>query len=224
MARRYDIVTFDCYGTLIDWDGGIAGAFRGAADRCGVAIDPEAARAVYSRHEPSVQAERYRSYREVLAEAARRAAAELGWDLPPGEAARFAESLPGWAPFPDTNAALERLAGAGHRLGVLSNVDPDLFAGTRRLLAVDFDLVITAADVRSYKPAHGHFTAARDRIGGARWLHAAQSHFHDVTPARALGIPAAWVNRLDEPLPPGGPAPSLTVRTLAELAEALCGA
>jgi 2-haloalkanoic acid dehalogenase type II len=189
-----------------------------------VAVDPAAGRAAYARHEPAVQAEGYRSYREVLAASARRAAAELGWDLPAGEAARFAESLPGWTPFADTNPSLERLAGAGYRLGVLSNVDPDLFAGTRRLLAADFDLVITAADVRSYKPAHGHFTAARDRIGGARWLHAAQSHFHDVAPARALGIPAAWVNRLDEPLPAGRPEPSLTVRTLAELAEALCDA
>jgi 2-haloalkanoic acid dehalogenase type II len=239
MARPYDIITFDCYGTLIDWDAGIAAAFRRAADRRGAALDsdigapgrdkralrpaplPEAARAAYARHEPAVQAEAYRSYREVLAEAARRTASELGWDLPPDEAALFAESLPGWTPFADTNPALERLAAAGYRLGVLSNVDPDLFAETRRHFTVGFDPVITAADVRSYKPAPGHFTAAQTRVGGARWLHAAQSHFHDVAPARALGIPTAWVNRHGEPLPAGGPEPSLTVRTLAELADAL---
>ncbi|HEV2719662.1 MAG TPA: HAD-IA family hydrolase [Thermoanaerobaculia bacterium] len=97
--------------------------------------------------------------------------------------------------FPDTNAALERLRGAGYRLGILSNVDDDLLAATRRHFSVGFDLIVTAQQVRSYKPGHAHFLEARKRIGEARWLHAAESNFHDIVPANALGIENAWINR-----------------------------
>ena len=194
---RFDVVTFDCYGTLIDWERGIADAFRAAAAADDVAVDLAAVRAAYHDVEPAVQAEGFRRYRDVLAETARRVALRVGWPLAETRAGFLAESLPSWPPFPDTNAALERLAHAGVRLGILSNVDDDLLAGTRRHLTVRFDpdLVVTAQQVRSYKPGTAHFEEARRRIGDGRWLHAAQSLFHDATPARALGIPMAWINR-----------------------------
>jgi 2-haloalkanoic acid dehalogenase type II len=218
--RRFDALTFDCYGTLVDWERGISEAFAAAARADGVALEVAAVLRAYHEVEPRVQAERYRRYRDVLALTARGVADRLGWTLPPGRESFLAESLPSWPPFPDTNDALRRLKGAGHRLIILSNVDDDLLAGTRHHLAVEFDAVITAEQVGSYKPAPGHFEAARKRIGGAPWLHVAQSYFHDVQPARALGIPTAWINRNGErPLDDRGPDHEF--RTLAEAADFL---
>jgi 2-haloacid dehalogenase/putative hydrolase of the HAD superfamily len=216
-ARPYDIVTFDCYGTLIDWDAGIAGAFARAVAETGGRLDPRRVLEAYEEIEPVVEAERYRSYREVLTESARRVAAQLGWELPETKVGFLAESLPFWIPFPDTNAALERLFRAGYQLGILSNVDDDLLAGTRKHFTVPFDLIVTAQQVRSYKPAPGHFLTARERIGGRRWLHAAQSHFHDVTPARRHGVPVAWINRKRQVR--GEPRPDRELYTLTELAD-----
>jgi 2-haloalkanoic acid dehalogenase type II len=218
--RRYDVLTFDCYGTLVDWERGIAEALERAAGADGVTLDRAAALRAYHEIEPRVQAERYRRYRDVLALTARAVAERLGWPLAPGREAFLPESLPTWPPFPDTNGALRRLRDAGHRLAILSNVDDDLLAGTRRHLDVAFDFVVTAQQVGSYKPAPGHFAAARERIGAARWLHVAQSYFHDVQPARALGIASAWINRKGErPLDERGPDHQF--RTLAEAADFL---
>jgi 2-haloalkanoic acid dehalogenase type II len=151
-----------------------------------------------------VEHERYRPYREVLGITAAQVAHMLGWPLDPARARFLADSLPSWTPFADTNLALERLRDAGIRLGILSNVDDDLLAGTRRHFTVDFDLIITAQQVGSYKPAHGHFLAARRQIGSDRWLHAAQSNMHDIVPANQLGIPNAWINRRAERALAGG--------------------
>jgi 2-haloalkanoic acid dehalogenase type II len=220
---RYDVLTFDCYGTLIDWERGIGDAFQAAARADGMTLDRAAVLHAYHEIEPVVQAERYRSYREVLTLTAQRIAEQLGWPLAAGRAAFLAESLPSWPPFADTNAALRRLAGAGYRLAILSNVDGDLLAGTRKHLGVDFAFVVTAQQVGSYKPAPAHFTTARQRIDGARWLHVAQSWFHDVQPARALGIPSAWINRKHEP-PAGDVRPDFEFSTLAEAAAWLTSA
>jgi 2-haloalkanoic acid dehalogenase type II len=218
--RRFDVLTFDCYGTLIDWERGIGEAFEAAARADGVTLDRAAILRSYHELEPRVQAERYRRYRDVLALTARAVADRLGWRLVPGREAFLSDSLSSWPPFPDTNEALHRLQDAGHRLAILSNVDDDLLAGTRKHLGVDFDFVVTAQQVGSYKPAPGHFTAARERIGGAPWLHVAQSYFHDVQPARALGIPTAWINRKGErPLDDRGADHEF--RTLAEAADFL---
>jgi 2-haloalkanoic acid dehalogenase type II len=216
-ARPYDIITFDCYGTLIDWDGGIAGAFAKAVAETGGRLDPGHVFEAYEKIEAEVEAERYRSYREVLTESTRRVARQLAWALPEEGAGFLAESLPFWIPFPDTNAALERLFKAGYQLGLLSNVDDDLLAGTRKHFTVPFDPIVTAQQVRSYKPADGHFATARERIGGRRWLHAAQSHFHDVTPARRHRIPTAWINRKHQVR--GEPRPDRELHTLTELAD-----
>jgi 2-haloalkanoic acid dehalogenase type II len=220
MARPWDVVTFDCYGTLIDWESGIGAWFEAAAAGDGIALARPELLAAYAAIEPAVEAEAFRSYRDVLAETARRVANRLAWPLTLERARGLADSLPSWKPFPDTNPALERLAAAGYRLGILSNVDDDLLAGTLRHLTVPFDLLVTAQQVCSYKPSPGHFETARRRIGESRWLHAARSHFHDVVPCRALGIPVAWVNRSAEP-GHAGTRPDLEVRTLAGLADAL---
>ena len=151
-------------------------------------------------------------------DAARRVGERFGWKISREGAAFLPESLPRWKPFPDTNDALTRLSAAGYELGILSNVDDDLLAGTRRQLAVPFSLVVTAEQVRSYKPAAAHFTTARERVGTRRWLHAAQSYFHDVTPAVTHRIPVAWINRKHDPLT-GVARPDREFRSLTELAD-----
>jgi len=217
-ARQYDIVTFDCYGTLVDWEGGLATAFLRAAWADGVRLERTAVLRAYMAVEREVEAGGYRRYREVLAESARRVAARVGWRLDPGSAAFLADSLPAWLPFPDTNAALERLRAAGHALGILSNVDDDLLAATRRHFTVDFAHVITAEEVHAYKPARPHFDAARRTVGPHRWLHVGQGYFHDIVPARTLGIPNAWINRNGEAPDDGGRA-DREFPTLRELAD-----
>jgi 2-haloalkanoic acid dehalogenase type II len=212
----YEVVTFDCYGTLIDWESGIAAAFERATG-----LRREDVLRCYEQIEPQVERE-YRPYREVLAECAMRVTRELRRPIEPEQASFLAESLPDWRPFPDTNAALERLRAAGVRLGILSNIDDDLLAATRRHFTVEFDILITAQQVRSYKPAPGHFLAARERIGNARWLHAAQSNFHDIVPANLHGIQNAWINRRgDTPLPGGTPIHE--VADLDSLADLVVG-
>lgn len=212
--KRYDIITFDCYGTLIDWVSGIRDAFAA------VHIDGDAALRAYAETEPVVERETYRRYRDVLAATAYEVARKVGTPVADGDF--LAESLPGWRPFPDTNAALERLRDAGIRLGILSNIDDDLLTETRKHFTVPFDLIVTAQQVRSYKPGEAHFTAARERIGDAEWLHAAQSNYHDIVPANRLAIPTAWINRHGEQALPGG-VPTHEFRNLTELADAVAG-
>ena len=212
----FDFVTFDCYGTLIDWESGIFEAFREA----GGDLDRHALLQAYARVEPLVEQERYRTYRDVLAQTAVKVAHTLGWRLTAEAAGFLAASLPRWRPFADTNAALERLSAAGCRLGILSNVDDDLLAGTRKHFTIDFDLIITAQQARSYKPRPTHFLTARERIGNARWLHAAQSNYHDIVPTNELGVPNAWINRRGEKALPGG-QPTYEFRNLTQLADAL---
>lgn len=216
-VRLFDVVTFDCYGTLIDWEAGISEAFQDAAAADGIRLDRTAVlRAIFDTR-PAAEAPEYRSYRDILTDAAVRVGERFGWAISRERAAFLPDSLPRWKPFPDTNAALERLITAGYALGILSNVDDDLLAGTRRHLSVSFSVLVTAQQVRSYKPAPGHFTTARERIGARSW-HAAQSHFHDVVPAVGHGIPVAWINRKGEQ-PTSVVRPDREFRTLAELTD-----
>jgi 2-haloalkanoic acid dehalogenase type II len=221
MARPYDVITFDCYGTLIDWEDGISTAFAQAAAAEAWPLDRTQILQAYAELEPGVEAAPYRLYRDVLTETAQRAAERLGWPLSRERARFLADSLPSWPPFADTNPALERLVGAGYRLGILSNIDDDLLADTRHHFTVTFDLIVTAQHVGSYKPALNHFAEARRRLGGKRWLHVAQSYFHDVVPARALGVPVAWINRKHQAAPDAGRADH-EFHTLTELADWLC--
>ena len=221
--KRFDVLTFDCYGTLIDWERGLGDAFATAARAEGVAADRATLLAAYHEIEPVIQRERYRSYREVLALTARQLADRFTWRLTAGDERFLADSLPWWPPFADTNEALRRLAEAGYRLAILSNVDDDLLAATRRHLDVDFEFVVTAQQVGAYKPAPAHWQAARKRIGDARWLHVAQSYFHDIVPARRLGIASAWINRTRQS-PAGAERSDVEFGTLAEAADWLVAA
>ncbi|NIL99862.1 MAG: HAD-IA family hydrolase [Acidobacteria bacterium] len=221
MHRPYDIITFDCYGTLVDWEGGISRAFMEAAAEDGVRLGREEILAAHREVEPRVQSEGFRTYRDVLTETAKRMAHGFGWAIDHPRARFLAESLPGWRVFEDTNEALSRLHDAGYRLGILSNVDDDLLCGTMRQFDCGFELVVTAQQVHSYKPAPAHFVVAREKIGGDRWLHAAQSWFHDIVPATALGIPNAWVNRNGD-APGENGKPDHEVGDLAGLADRLC--
>jgi putative hydrolase of the HAD superfamily len=224
MLTAYDVITFDCYGTLIDWERGIGDAFQAAAQAAGVEVEPERMLGIYHEVEPQVQAAAFRPYRAVLAATAQRVAEYVGWKMDNDAAQDFAASLPNWPPFSDTDAALNQLVAAGYTLGILSNVDDDLLEGTLRHLTAPIDLIVTAQQVHSYKPAHGHFLEARRRIGERRWLHAAQSLFHDVRPCNELGIPVVWVNRQRESIPPDDPKPLGTVLSMAALAEWLATA
>lgn len=172
-----DALTFDCYGTLIDWEAGILRALGGG----------EAVLERYAVLEAAAEAGPYKPYREVLAEVGR------GLGAP---SSLLADSLKDWEPFPDTVAALKALK-KRFRLGIVSNVDDDLFADTARKLQIDFDVVITAQQARAYKPSRKPFEMVLRSFGlpPDRVLHNAQSLFHDAAPAKALGLSTAWVNR-----------------------------
>jgi len=221
MVRPYDVITFDCYGTLIDWQGGISDAFLAVAAADGRTLDRTRILQAYAAIEPVVEAQGYRPYRDVLAETAQQVAERLEWPLSLERARFLPDSLASWRPFPDTNPALQRLAAAGYGLGILSNVDDDLLTATRHHFTGNFDLIVTAQQVGSYKPAPAHFETARRRLGDSRWLHAAQSYFHDVVPARALGIPVAWINRGHE-IAADGQRVDHEFRDLSALADWLC--
>lgn len=216
---RIRVLTFDCYGTLVDWETGIWRAFHAAAAEDGVSLDRDAVVAAYHAIEPMVESGPFRPYRDVLVETARRVAAECGWSIDRSRAEFLPRSLPDWPVFADTNPALERLA-AHYRLGILSNVDHDLLAGTERNLAVEIDFQVTADRVESYKPDLAHFEAARPFVGNANtWLHVAQSLFHDVVPASCMGIPVVWINRKGERPPADSPRPDRELPDLAALAD-----
>jgi len=221
---QVSVITFDCYGTLIDWETGIWKAFRSAAASDGFRLEREDVIRAYHAIEPLVESGTYRPYRDVLRETARRVAADCGWTISPDRAGFLPESLSAWPLFADTNPSLERLA-RHWRLGILSNVDEDLLAGTLEQLAVDFDFYVTADRVESYKPDLAHFEAARPFVGDSTgWHHAAQSLFHDVAPANTVGLPVVWVNRKAEPRPAQGPLPDHEVADLATLADWLIAA
>jgi 2-haloacid dehalogenase len=223
---RFKVLTFDCYGTLIDWESGIVAALRPvfAAHRINVNEDELLAR--YARHETEVEAGPYRRYRDVLAEIVVRLGKEYGFTPTDNEQRSLAESIRNWQPFPDTVSALQRLA-SRYSLVIVSNIDDDLFALTQPKLGVNFADAITAQQVGSYKPSPRNFEVVLQRISGDKEqvLHVAQSLFHDVAPARALGIATAWINRrMDKEgtgaTPPSSAQPDVTFATLAELATA----
>lgn len=220
---HWDTLTFDCYGTLVDWVSGITRAFSEAAASDGIALAAGDVIAAYHELEPQVQSDTYRPYREVLSETALRVAAWLGWPLAPERAGFLAESLPGWPVFADTRSALERLK-PRYKLAILSNIDDDLLRATVERIGVEFEWTVTAQQLRSYKPGHAHFLAALERLDGdrGRLLHVAQSKFHDIRPCGELGIDCVWVNRQGEGLDEGL-EPLRVVKDLKELVEWLGG-
>jgi 2-haloacid dehalogenase len=220
----FEALTFDCYGTLIDWERGILEALGSILTAHGMAAEDENALLErFARLESTIQAESFLDYREVLAAVARGLGTELGFHPSAEEVAGFAGSVPSWPPFADTVEALRALS-TRYRLAVVSNVDDDLFAGTARHLGVTFDHVVTAQQVKSYKPAAAHFDEALRRLElpRDRVLHVAQSLFHDIAPAKALGFSCVWANRRMGRAGGGATAaasaePDLEVRDLATL-------
>jgi 2-haloacid dehalogenase len=194
--QRFTHLTFDCYGTLIDWETGILTALRAIVGRHGVIADEEQILRLYTQYEAQQESGEYRPYRKVLEEVTEGIASELGFAPTPQDRAALADSVGLWPPFPDTVAALVRLK-ARYKLVILSNIDDTLFAATQQWLKVPFDVVITAQQVRSYKPARAHFQTAVQRLGAQpeQILHVAQSLYHDHVPAKALGFSTVWVNR-----------------------------
>jgi 2-haloacid dehalogenase len=193
---RFEWLSFDCYGTLIDWETGLLGYLRPLLQSKGCSTSDTRILALYSEFEPRQQAGHYRSYREVLAGVVRDFAREFAFKVSDSEAAGLAESIRDWQPFADTVAGLERLH-TRYKLAVLSNIDDDLFAYTAPKLEVRFDGVVTAQQVHSYKPSLNNFEALLRRyaIPRERLLHVAESLYHDVAPAHKLEISAVWVNR-----------------------------
>ena len=193
---RFTHLTFDCYGTLIDWETGILAALGPVLTRHNVAVDDTELLRLYTQFEAQQESGEYRPYRQVLEGVTEGIADVLGFRLTAEDRAALPASVGHWPPFPDTVAALMRLK-ERCKLVILSNIDDAMFAGTQRLLQVPFDAVITAEQVGSYKPAPAHFHAVLERLGAPREqiLHVAQSLYHDHVPAKALGFSTVWVNR-----------------------------
>ncbi|HST77371.1 MAG TPA: haloacid dehalogenase type II [Verrucomicrobiae bacterium] len=190
------LITFDCYGTLIDWETGMLAALRPLFCRNGKIVSDEKLLEIYGEAEAEVEAGPYQRYRTVLSETVQAMGRALGVDITAQDGRQFAASVALWEPFPDTVACLQALA-RRYKLGIISNIDDDLFAGTQRKLEVKFDLIVTAEQVQSYKPSLRNFQEALRRSGLNKdeILHAGQSVYHDIVPASFLGIKNVWVNR-----------------------------
>jgi len=222
---RFEILTFDCYGTLINWEAGILSALHRILSAHSKKLDDATLLQLYGDFEHRSEQGTFQPYREVLVSVVRQFGSELKFTPTPEEVRSLPDSLATWQPWPDTVAALRELK-TRFRLAILSNVDDDLFAATRPKLAVDFDQVITAQQAQAYKPSLKLFELALQRIQtpAHRVLHIGQSVYHDVIPAQSLGLATVWVNRPSAR--PGVGAvksaeakPDLTVRSLEELAS-----
>jgi len=225
---NFRLLTFDCYGTLIDWEAGIFSALRPILDAHGKNIPDPALLELYGELEAEAEAGEYSTYRNVLERVMCGIGRRLGFDSSEAEARALPESIANWQPFPDTVGSLQRLK-QRYKLAVLSNIDDDLFALTASKLPVSFDYVVTAQQARCYKPCLKLFQVAEERCGVPRsaWLHVGQSIYHDVIPAQSLGISTVWVNR---PSPRQGIGavkaaagrPDLEVGDLEGLADLAC--
>lgn len=212
-------LTFDCFGTLIDWRHGIRTTgellFPGRGEEF---LD------AYIALEAEVEAEgSFKRYRAVLTETARRAAKQLDLDLKPDDATALVSTIPHWPPFPDVGPALAELRRAGWKFALLTNCDRDLIAQTQRRLPASFDAVVTAEDVSAYKPNPAHFRLFQATFGSSAdvWIHVAQSYFHDITPTHELGITRVWVNRQGDKNDPS--LADVAISGLSALPETVAG-
>ena len=216
-------LSFDCYGTLIDWDRGILSTLRPILSAHGRNLSDGGILELFAAIERVEEAGEYRPYRQILEAVMTKIAARLAFSVTSQEIRSLPDSLGEWQPFPDTVEALRRLK-TRYKLAVISNTDDDLFARTAVHLQVPFDAVITAQQARSYKPSLNNFRLALERLGVAREqvLHVAQSLYHDIAPANELGIASVWVNRHGRQGASGGAAnaaPDLTIPDMATLAS-----
>jgi 2-haloacid dehalogenase len=222
---RFGALTFDCYGTLIDWEAGILAALRAVLEPRGVAPGDDRLLESFARHEAAAEAGPYLRYRAVLGLALRGICADLAFTPSDAEVEAFGGSVGDWPAFPDSADALARLKDR-FRLGVITNCDDDLFAASNRRLGVTFDWIVTAQQAGSYKPSTHNFELAFDRIDvpRERILHVAQSLYHDHVPAKALGLATAWIDRRHGrpgggATPPAVATPDLTAPDMATFAD-----
>ena len=225
-AYQFEWLSFDCYGTLIDWESGICRAVSEVLAPYGIKLSNDEILSRFSEVEPVVQqSSGYLEYRRVLCGVMETIGTDLGLQLSNSGTARLADTLPNWPVFPDVVDALKALK-SRYRLAVISNVDDDLFAETAKAIGVDFDVVVTAQQVQRYKPDLKNFLFASERMGipKQRWLHVAESLYHDIAPANQIGIDNVWVNRSGR----GGgtmqtdAVPDLEVPDLTTLAAKMC--
>jgi 2-haloacid dehalogenase/putative hydrolase of the HAD superfamily len=225
MALPKDIkwITFDVYGTLIDWETGVYEAFQGEAERTDFALPDKATLIeLFNTHQQEIMSGSYELYAEVLRQVALRIAKDLEWDLEPSRTNFLPDSVIRWKPFREANAALDRIA-KKYQVGLVVNIDDKLLVASRRHIRSDFDIVVTAQQVRSYKPETAHFTETARRIGGKKgWMHVGSSYYFDVAPSLKAKLPTVWVNRKKEKLPDAkAKKPDLEVKNLRELADKL---
>ena len=222
LPKDIQFVSFDCYGTLIDWENGVYNAFQKEADRDGFTINRDVLIKRFIEIQHEIQAGSYELYAEVLRRNAVKVAAELEWQLESSRAQFLPDSVPRWMPFRETNAQLEKFA-KKFEIGILSNIDDKLLGATRRHFRADFDLVVTAQQVRSYKPDEAHFKECARRIDKRKknWVHIASGYPTDIEPCLKLKIPVIWVNRHGETLEPGQKKPTAEVKSFRDAAKLL---
>jgi 2-haloacid dehalogenase len=221
LPKDIQFVTFDVYGTLIDWETGAYDAYQEEADRDGFTIDRDVVIPLFIEIQHEIQGGSYELYAEVLRRTAVRSAKEIGWDLEPSRSGFLPDSVPRWTAFRETNAQLERFA-KKYEIGLLSNIDDKLLGATRRHFRVDFDLVVTAQQVRSYKPDPAHFKECARRMEGKKkkWVHVASGYHADIEPIIKMKIPVIWVNRHGEDLE-GRKKPDAEVKTFRDAGKLL---
>lgn len=222
---RFEALTFDCYGTLIDWEAGILAGLRSVLDPRDVSPGDDELLETYAREEAAIEAGPYLRYRQVLGRALRGTCRKYGVEPNGDELERFGGSVGDWPAFPDSADALSRLK-ARFRLGVITNCDDDLFAASNARLGIEFDWIVTAQQVGAYKPSQRNFEVALDRLAlpPDRILHVAQSLFHDHVPARRMGLASVWIDRRhDRPgsgaTPPAAAGPDATFPSMAAFAD-----
>jgi len=221
LPKDVRFVTFDCYGTLIDWETGAYDAFQKEADRDGFTIDRDELIPRFIDIQREIQSGSYELYAEVLRRTAVRVAKELGWELEPSRSGFLPDSVPRWPAFRETNAQLERFS-KKYEMGILSNIDDKLLGATRRHFRTDFDLVVTAQQVRSYKPDPAHFKECARRIGGKKgWVHICSGWETDVEPLLKMKVPVIWVNRRGEKLEANQKKPTEEVKTFRDAGKLL---
>jgi 2-haloacid dehalogenase/putative hydrolase of the HAD superfamily len=218
--KNIEWVTTDCYGTLIDWDKGISEACAKEAAKDGFSFDTDSFMQRFYEVQAEVMAGSYELYAEVLRRTIIKVAGEIGWEVEPSRAQFLPDSVAYWTPFRESNAAMDRL-GKKFNIGIISNIDDKMLGISRRHLRTELDLVVTAQQVRSYKPDDTHFKECARRIGGKKgWLHIASGYETDVAPLLKMKVPVIWVNRKGEKLA-GRKKPSLEVKSFRDAVKKL---
>lgn len=219
MSKQFELITFDCYGTLIDWEEGMRSALKGLLAKKNINLDFETLFKQYLDIEFAITAEKYRNYKEVLTISLRKTLEENGVSVEEGDDRVFADSLPSWEPFPESVEVLQCLQNKGYRLGILSNIDDDLIAGSAKKLQAKFDYIISAQQVQSYKPNPNHWKRLLEVSGlpKEKVLHVSVSYTHDLAPAIDMGFTTAWINRWKEEIgqrqKPNYESPDLNILT-----------